>query len=126
MTAGTLPGFSPIGENEEGYFGAVRAANSSDNAAPVTFGAANVFNVFNVRGVRRYAPAMSTDAPAPEMRRRSIYMETGAARRMNAAVDDLHHETRCPKHEVLTALVAVALDHRDEIEARLRKGAPSE
>lgn len=53
------------------------------------------------------------------MDRRSWYMPTATAEALTAAVEDLHFATRAPKHEILTALVDVALAHRDEIAARL-------
>ena len=46
-------------------------------------------------------------------------MRADVADRLAAAVDDLHYLTRRPRHEVLAALVDVALSHRAEIEARL-------
>ena len=48
-------------------------------------------------------------------------MPAATADALAAAVDDLHYETRRPKHEVLAALVAVALEHLDQ--ARNRLGA---
>jgi len=62
---------------------------------------------------------MTTNASAQGMRRRSVYLAAEVADRLDAAVDDLHFATRRPKHEVLAAAVAVALEHRAEIEARL-------
>lgn len=57
------------------------------------------------------------------MRRRSVYLAADVADQLDQAVDDLHYATRRPKHEVLAAAVAVALDHRTEIEARLTQGS---
>jgi hypothetical protein len=76
--------------------------------------------------VLRYAPRMENPAPAPAppaapMRKRSLYMSAAVAERLDTAVDDIHYSTRRPKHEVLAAAVAVALDHRAEIEARLTR-----
>lgn len=59
------------------------------------------------------------------MSRRSVYLRSDVAARLNTAVDDLHYATRQPKHVVLAAIADVALNHRDEVEARL-KGRPSE
>jgi hypothetical protein len=70
-------------------------------------------------------PAMSNQrstAPPPQMQHRSWYLAADVAERLAAAVDDLHFTTRKPKHAVLSAAVAVALKHRDEIEARLADG----
>ncbi|MFD8534320.1 hypothetical protein ACFV0L_43620 [Streptosporangium canum] len=53
------------------------------------------------------------------MDRRSWYMPAESAAALAQLVDDLHFGTRRPKHEVLTAIVAVAGAHRAEIEKRL-------
>jgi hypothetical protein len=64
---------------------------------------------------------MDTSAsPAPTRSHRSWYLDTQVADQLAAAVDDIHHTTRRPKHEVLAAAVAVALEHRADIEARVR------
>ena len=55
------------------------------------------------------------------MRHRSFYMRSAVADQLSGVVDDLHYATRQPRHEVLAALVDVALSHRDEIEKRLRQ-----
>lgn len=54
------------------------------------------------------------------MDRRSWYMPRYVADALADAVEDLHYDTRNPKHEVLRALVEVALEHRDEARARLK------
>jgi len=53
------------------------------------------------------------------MDRRSWYMPKSSADQLAEAVEDLHFDTRRPKHEVLRALVEVALQHRDEARERL-------
>jgi len=53
------------------------------------------------------------------MRHRSWYMSADVADQLAAVVDDIHFATRRPRHEVLAAVVGVALEHRGEIEARL-------
>jgi len=53
------------------------------------------------------------------MDRRSWYMPRESADALAQLVDDLHFATRRPKHEVLAAVIAVALAHRSEIENRL-------
>jgi len=79
-----------------------------------------VCNVFNTAPLPRYAAGMTTQAPATAgMRRRSVYLAAEVADRLDEAVADIHFGTRWPKHEVLAAAVAVALEHRAEIEARL-------
>ena len=58
-------------------------------------------------------------ARTAEMDRRSWYMPRESADALAQLVDDLHYATRRPKHEVLAAVIAVALAHRSEIENRL-------
>jgi hypothetical protein len=53
------------------------------------------------------------------MVRRSWYVARGAADALAAAVDDLHYETRRPKHEVLAALLQLAVDRKDEVRSHL-------
>lgn len=62
------------------------------------------------------APASSRETTAT---RRSWYLPKDIADELARVVDDLHYATRRPKHEVLGAIVAVALAHPDEIEQRL-------
>lgn len=47
-------------------------------------------------------------------------MPRSVADDLASAVEDLHFDTRKPKHEVLRALVEVALEHRGEARARLK------
>lgn len=54
------------------------------------------------------------------MDRRSWYMPRATADALAEVVEDLHFDTRRPKHEVLRALVEVALEHRGEARARLK------
>ncbi|RIH58440.1 hypothetical protein D3C59_33435 [Streptomyces sp. SHP22-7] len=54
------------------------------------------------------------------MDRRSWYMPRASADSLAEVVEDLHYDTRQPKHEVLRALVEVALEHRAEARARLK------
>lgn len=53
------------------------------------------------------------------MDRRSWYMPRDSAEALAAAVDDLHWSTRRPKHEIVAALVAVAVRHADEARVTL-------
>jgi hypothetical protein len=62
-----------------------------------------------------------TTAP-PRKKHSSWYLDAGDADRLAGLVDDLHYTTRQPKHVVLGAAVAVALEHLDEIRARLTGG----
>jgi hypothetical protein len=64
---------------------------------------------------------MSTTPTVP-MVRRSWYLPADVADRLAVVVDDIHHSTRRPKHEVLAAALGVAVDHRADIEARLTAG----
>jgi hypothetical protein len=61
---------------------------------------------------------MSKD-PAGGMSHRSWYLPADAAEQLAAVVDEIHHVARKPKHEVLSAAVAVAVEHQAEILARL-------
>lgn len=54
------------------------------------------------------------------MDRRSWYMPKSVADALAEVVEDLHYDTRQPKHEVLRALVEVALEHRGEARTRLK------
>jgi hypothetical protein len=67
-------------------------------------------------------PPMSKP-PAPPMANRSWYLPADVADALAAAVEDIHFTTRRPKHEVIAAAVAVALEHRPEILARLNRDA---
>ena len=62
----------------------------------------------------------SASPPAQAKSHRSWYLDARIADEFAAAVDDIHHRTRRPKHEVLAAAVLVALEHRAAIEARLK------
>jgi hypothetical protein len=53
------------------------------------------------------------------MRHGSWYLSADAADRLAAVVDELHWTTRRPKHEVLSAAVAVAVEHQADILALL-------
>ena len=64
-------------------------------------------------------PAPRTKKSGPEMDRRSWYMPREIADVLTAEIDDLHYTTRKPKWAVLSAIIAVAMDHKDEIRARL-------
>jgi len=55
----------------------------------------------------------------PPMAHRSWYLRADVAARLAEVVTDLHYSTRRPRHEVLAAVIEVAVDHRAEIEARL-------
>lgn len=65
---------------------------------------------------REPAPAKPTQVA---MSRRSWHMTQTSADALAGALADLHHELRMPKHQVLAALVEVALGHLDEVRTRL-------
>jgi hypothetical protein len=65
---------------------------------------------------------MDTDTPPP-MAHRSWYLRADVADSLADVVTDLHFTTRRPRHEVLAAVIEVAVDHRAEIEARLTRGS---
>lgn len=67
---------------------------------------------------------MTSPSPdQPPMARRSWYLPQADADRLAQLVDDLHFMTRRPRYEVLAAVVGVIVDHRPEIEARLKRDA---
>jgi hypothetical protein len=53
------------------------------------------------------------------MTRRSWYTSTAAADAFQTAVDDLHHHTRVPKHEVVAALLRAAIEQAPKVEQKL-------
>jgi len=73
---------------------------------------------------RRTVSAMHTDTPPrPPMAHRSWYLRADVADSLADVVTDLHFTTRRPRHEVLAAVIEVAVGHRAEIEARLAHGS---
>jgi hypothetical protein len=73
-------------------------------------------------GKTRTVAAMTTETPQPPpMAHRSWYLRADVAEHLADVVTDLHFTTRRPRHEVLAAVIEVAVDHRAEIEARLAK-----
>jgi hypothetical protein len=68
----------------------------------------------------RTVSAMETDTrERPPMAHRSWYLRADVADSLADVVTDLHFTTRRPRHEILAAVIRVAVDHRAEIEARL-------
>lgn len=57
--------------------------------------------------------------PQREMDRRSWYMPRTIADALAEEIDELHHATRRPKWFVLSAIIAVAMEHQDEVRAKL-------
>lgn len=54
------------------------------------------------------------------MDRRSWYMPKESADALAAALEELHYATRQPKHAIMAALVAVALEHLEDVEQRVK------
>ncbi|MFB8044174.1 hypothetical protein ACFC8F_23170 [Streptomyces hydrogenans] len=74
------------------------------------------------RDRRRRQQEAKADSRA-SMTRRSWYLKTSSADEFQAAVDDIHHATRVPKHEVVAALLEAAVAQRERVETRLAKAA---
>lgn len=73
---------------------------------------------------------VGSPAPAPEtvrqtMTRRSWYVKTAAADAFQKAVDDIHHSTRVPKHEVVAALLEAAVGQTDRVQRKLGRSHAS-
>ncbi|MFI2207658.1 hypothetical protein ACH47Z_44855 [Streptomyces sp. NPDC020192] len=51
--------------------------------------------------------------------RRSWYTSAAAADAFQAVVDDIHHATRVPKHEVVAALLQAAVEQAPKVEKKL-------
>jgi hypothetical protein len=66
----------------------------------------------------------TTTPPPPGMLRKSWYMPAESAAELDQLADDLHYTCRRPKSACLAAVVAVAIEHRAEIAARL--GPPAD
>lgn len=74
---------------------------------------------------RRLREAKAKEAARKTMTRRSWYVTAAAADAFQAAVDDIHHSTRVPKHEVLAALLEAAVGQSDRVERKLTKVRPA-
>ena len=70
---------------------------------------------------REDATPARTRANAPDAKRvrRSWYLSETTADALAEAVEDLHFATRKPKNVILDALIAAALEHRDDVAASL-------
>ncbi len=66
---------------------------------------------------QRYGQLMTA-----RMQSRSWYLPADVADRLAVVVDDIHFSTRRPKHEVLAAALAVAIEHQDDIMTKLTTG----
>jgi hypothetical protein len=76
-----------------------------------------------IRAQKRAERAAALRAARESKTRRSWYTSTSAADAFTAVVDDIHHATRIPKHEVVAALMEVAVERREQVEKRLARGA---
>lgn len=74
---------------------------------------------------RRRKEQLQAQAAKKTMTRRSWYTEAAAADAFQKAVDDIHHSTRVPKHEVVAALLAAAVAQADRVQRKLGKGDAS-
>lgn len=68
---------------------------------------------------KRAQQAKALKEARESMTRRSWYTATAAADAFQAAVDDLHHHTRVPKHEVVAALLRAAAEQAPKVEKQL-------
>ena len=59
-------------------------------------------------------------AKGPAMNRRSWYMPKESADALAAALEEMHYATRQPKHVIMAALVAVALEQLPAVEQRVK------
>ncbi|MGW1870411.1 hypothetical protein ACWCPS_33305 [Streptomyces mauvecolor] len=58
------------------------------------------------------------------MTRRSWYVPTDTGDAFQRAVDDIHHATRAPKHEVVAALMEAAVAQAARVERMLMPKKP--
>lgn len=72
---------------------------------------------------QRAERAAALKAARESKTRRSWYTSTAAADAFTDVVDDIHHATRVPKHQVVAALMEAAVERREHVEKRLARGA---
>jgi hypothetical protein len=70
------------------------------------------------------AAARRRQREAEAKTRRSWYTTAAAADAFSAAVDDIHHATRAPKHAVVAALMQAAVGQATRVENDLSRVAP--
>jgi len=68
---------------------------------------------------RKAAAAKARAAQRTTKTRRSWYTSVSSADAFQAAVDDIHHATRVPKHEVVAALLEAAVAQSDRVQRKL-------
>jgi hypothetical protein len=74
---------------------------------------------------RRRRREQEQEAARQTMTRRSWYTKTSAADAFQVAVDDIHHSTRVPKHEVVAALMEAAVAQAERVGRKLGKSHAS-
>lgn len=79
----------------------------------------------SVERERRRRQAAEKEAARQSMTRRSWYTRTAVADSFQAAVDDIHHATRVPKHEVVAALLEAAVAQAGRVQQTLEKSHAS-
>jgi hypothetical protein len=78
----------------------------------------------SVERERRRRQESAKEAARRSMTRRSWYITTGTADLFQKAVDDIHHSTRVPKHEVVAALLEAAVGQSERVQRKLSKERP--
>ncbi|MFF7366046.1 hypothetical protein [Streptomyces sp. NPDC008125] len=73
----------------------------------------------SVERERRRRQEVEQAAARTAMTRRSWYTRATAVDAFQRAVDDIHHATRTPKHEVVAALLEAAAGQADRVQRRL-------
>ncbi|MGW3297654.1 hypothetical protein ACWC9S_27175 [Streptomyces xiamenensis] len=73
-------------------------------------------------GLPPQAGAKKAASKKAAMTRRSWYLEAEVADRFADLVDDIHHETRIPRHRVISALLTEAVDQAPAVQRRLMRG----
>lgn len=79
----------------------------------------------SVERERRRRQEQEQVAARQTMTRRSWYTKATAADAFQAAVDDIHHSTRVPKHEVVAALLEAAVAQAERVGRKLGKAHAS-
>lgn len=69
------------------------------------------------------ARAAKPEPAGTSMTRRSWYANAEAVEELARVVDDIHHATRVPKHEVVSELFRAAVAAAPRVEKKLSKGA---
>ncbi|MFB6955381.1 hypothetical protein ACFCXP_37690 [Streptomyces niveus] len=75
----------------------------------------------SVERERRRREELERQVARESMTRRSWYTSVAATDAFGKAVEDIHHETRTPKHEVVAALMQAAVDQAPRVAKRLAR-----